>query len=230
MSIITVVYNEVRIEDTIRSIIKHLTPDVEYIVIDGGSIDGTIEVISKYLDKIDCFVSEPDQGIYDAMNKGIALARGKYIYHLNAGDLLLELPIKELNEDDDNVSALSFCVDLGYGKIFRPTNGWMMRLINGLHHQGTIYKNKSNKYDLSYAIFADFDFNQKMYKNNEKILLIRDRMIARHCENGLSHSKKNRFEYYKVIYSNYGLLCTLLSLIYRSFRGKIVFFKNMLEN
>lgn len=82
LSIITVVFNGVEyIEETIESVIsqKEFSRNIEYIIIDGGSTDGTLNVIEKYRDKIDVFISEPDKGIYDAMNKGLMHARGRFV-------------------------------------------------------------------------------------------------------------------------------------------------------
>lgn len=88
ISIITVTYNCVDvIEKTINSVLSQTYSNKEYIIIDGGSTDGTLDVIRKYQDEIDRFVSEPDNGVYDAMNKGIALAHGKWVNMMNAGDM-----------------------------------------------------------------------------------------------------------------------------------------------
>ena len=90
-SIVTVVYNAASfVEDTLKSVLSQSYADFEYIVIDGGSTDGTIEIIEKYRSKIDVFVSEKDKGIYDAMNKAINKASGTYINFMNAGDLFYE--------------------------------------------------------------------------------------------------------------------------------------------
>lgn len=87
VSIVTVVYNgEQYIEDCIQSVLAQNYPDIEYVVIDGGSKDSTVEKISKYADQIAHFVSEPDKGIYDAMNKGIRAATGDIVGILNADD------------------------------------------------------------------------------------------------------------------------------------------------
>lgn len=88
ISIITVVYNGKNdIEKTIQSVINQTYNNIEYIVIDGGSTDGTLDIIKNYEDKIDYWQSEPDAGIYDAMNKGIKLATGVWINFMNAGDI-----------------------------------------------------------------------------------------------------------------------------------------------
>lgn len=89
LSVITVCFNEINsIETTLRSVVNQAWFDnIEYIVIDGGSTDGTVDVIKRFQSKIDVFVCEPDNGIYDAMNKGVRLASGEWIQFMNAGDV-----------------------------------------------------------------------------------------------------------------------------------------------
>lgn len=90
-SIITVTYNAAEVlEDTIQSIVTQTYKNLEYILVDGGSTDGTPDIIHKYREHITTVVSEPDRGLYDAMNKGIRLATGDYLCFLNAGDGLHE--------------------------------------------------------------------------------------------------------------------------------------------
>ena len=90
-SIITVTYNAEKVlEDTIQSIVTQSYKNVEYIIVDGGSTDGTLTIVNKYKEHIHTLVSEPDKGLYDAMNKGIKLATGDYLCFLNAGDGLHE--------------------------------------------------------------------------------------------------------------------------------------------
>ena len=90
-SIITVTYNAAQVlEDTIQSVITQTYKGVEYIIIDGGSKDGTLDIINRYKTHIHTVISEPDKGLYDAMNKGIRVATGDYICFLNAGDALHE--------------------------------------------------------------------------------------------------------------------------------------------
>ncbi|MFH0761601.1 MAG: glycosyltransferase family 2 protein [Bacteroidota bacterium] len=88
VSVITVVFNSVNLlEQTIQSVLNQTWPDIEYIIIDGGSKDGTVDIIRKYERKIAYWVSEPDGGLYDAMNKGLAAATGDFVWFLNSGDL-----------------------------------------------------------------------------------------------------------------------------------------------
>jgi GT2 family glycosyltransferase len=87
ISVVTVVRNAAAtLERTIRSVLEQNFPSVEYIVIDGGSTDGSLEIIRRHEDRIACWLSEPDTGIFDAMNKGVALATGEYVAILNADD------------------------------------------------------------------------------------------------------------------------------------------------
>lgn len=88
LTVISVSFNCAHdIEETILSVLKQTYSNIEYIIIDGGSTDGTLDVLRKYEYAIDYWVSEPDRGIYDAMNKGICLARGEWLNFMNAGDL-----------------------------------------------------------------------------------------------------------------------------------------------
>ena len=88
-SIITITYNAVRlVEQTLLNVLSQSYPNIEYIVIDGGSTDGTVDIIKRYESGLAYWVSEPDKGIYDAMNKGLQKATGDYVWFINAGDSL----------------------------------------------------------------------------------------------------------------------------------------------
>lgn len=104
VSIVTVSYNSAdTIEQTIQSVTKQTYPNIEYIIIDGGSRDGTVEIIKRYQDKISFWISEPDMGIYDAMNKGISYAKGDYIGIINSDDWYeldaIEKIVSKIKED-----------------------------------------------------------------------------------------------------------------------------------
>jgi Glycosyl transferase family 2 len=123
LSIITVVYNgEKYLEQTIQSVINQSYEYLEYIIIDGGSTDRTLEIIAKYNDYIDYWISEPDKGIYNAMNKGTKLATGSHILHLNADDLLFQpqgLEFLNIAHFEDNHMRSILKVNLQNGRMAR---------------------------------------------------------------------------------------------------------------
>lgn len=91
ISVITVCYNAAAsLEETMLSVLNQTYDKVEYIVIDGGSKDGTLDIIKKYANRLAYWTSEPDKGIYDAMNKGISKATGNWVNFMNAGDLFID--------------------------------------------------------------------------------------------------------------------------------------------
>lgn len=119
ISIITVVYNgEEYLEETIQSVINQTYDNVEYIIIDGASTDGTLDIIKKYADKIDYWISEKDEGISAAFNKGILVASGKYLNFLNAGDKLLH---KNILNNFDKYFINSDAIITGFSKFGNST-------------------------------------------------------------------------------------------------------------
>ncbi len=119
VSIVVVVYQAVsNLPDVVDSILRHKDENVELIIIDGGSKDGTVEYLQAPEGYIDYWISEPDRGIYDAMNKAIAKAKGTYPLHLSAGDRLLQISEQELlqtKEEGTNVAADRVSID-GWGE------------------------------------------------------------------------------------------------------------------
>jgi glycosyltransferase involved in cell wall biosynthesis len=165
ITVVTVVFNGREfLEETIQSVINQTYQDVEYIIIDGGSTDGTLDVIKKYEDKIDCWLSEPDAGIYDAMNKGIMLATGEWINFMNAGDVFFS------NSTLEEV-APKLMGDLVYGNhAIYVTNSdcYSMQDVRNYDdkrnipfcHQSSFVKSsvlRANLFDLTYKIAADYD-------------------------------------------------------------------------
>ncbi|WP_062270075.1 glycosyltransferase family 2 protein [Endozoicomonas arenosclerae] len=116
ISVITVCFNsEETIEDTIKSVLSQSYKNIEYIIIDGGSTDGTLSIIEKYRAFIDCFISEPDDGLYDAMNKGINHATGEVIGILNSDDIFQDSSVISLIASNLNDQEVDGCyADLVY--------------------------------------------------------------------------------------------------------------------
>jgi len=219
ISIVTVVYNAVRdIEQTILSVIAHKDSQVEYVVVDGGSSDGTVEIIKRYADHISVWISEPDAGIYAAMNKGIALAKGEYICFINCGDLLLQVPMEQLLAAGSDL--VCFPVKLSSGEVMQPTISSIIKLKNTLPHQGCFYKKDQHLvFDEQYRVFADFALNQNFYKAGRKICTFNAPIVAHHDLGGISHNKAHESEIFRVIKHNYGLTYLLLSWLYFKYQG-----------
>lgn len=188
VSIITVSFNTKKsIEDTILSVLNQSLKNFEYIIIDGGSSDGTVEIIKKYSSEIDYWISEKDNGIYDAMNKGIKKSRGRWIYFLNSGDKLYSKNVIE-----EILGYLDKKIDVIVGNVIYDTEELFIGNIskkvffkNTLHHQGTLYSRKIFDefiYSSEYKILADYDLNLYLYEKSSSFLVI-DNLIAR-CESG----------------------------------------------
>jgi glycosyltransferase involved in cell wall biosynthesis len=208
LSIITVVFQaRDDLPGLIESVARLKNETVEFIVIDGGSKDGTCELLSQYDPVIDYWISEPDKGVYDAMNKGIAVAQGTFLFHLNAGDRLLHIPFRELEAAASNrTDVVAFRVSIDGKQEFRPGRGIALRLKNTLHHQGTFYKRERFPlYEVSYRVFADFDANQRLARSGARVEIF-DQVVASHQGGGLSdvHTKANVREFFQVIRRNYG--------------------------
>jgi glycosyltransferase involved in cell wall biosynthesis len=176
ISIITVVYNAVNdIESTIQSVVGQTYKRIEYIVIDGGSVDGTKDVIERHKHNISFFKSESDNGIYEAMNKGITIATGEWILFMNAGDTFNSNTIiqecyddKLFNVDNDVIYGDRILFDPVYGKKIVQV-AEINKLNFGMHlfHQSCFVKlslQKKYLYDETYRISGDFDFFYKLYK------------------------------------------------------------------
>ena len=215
LTLITVVYNDPQIELTIKSVIPFLNDEVEYVVIDGGSTDRTLSILKQYESYFAYWVSEKDNGIYDAMNKAIRHAQGHFVLHLNSGDVLQALPIAFLMSNVDT-DILSFPVSINNGEmIYSPHFDWRTKFRTSLHHQGTFYKRELVSYDTSYKVFADFDLNQRLYKKHCPCICFDSPVISIHLENGISaRMPKRRVEYQAIIKKNFGLKYCVLFYIY----------------
>lgn len=196
LTVITVVRNDRDgLSRTIRSIAGHKRSDIEYVVIDGASSDGTLELIMDHEELIDLWISEPDSGIYDAMNKGIARSSGEYLLFLNAGDEL----VADLDQLSD-ILADGYAMVYGKANMIRPdgilsyVKGKPLRsigkLVRGtpLCHQAILYKRDAiGLYDTRYRIIADRVLTYELVKRYglERTRFV-DLAIANYYEGGFS--------------------------------------------
>jgi glycosyltransferase involved in cell wall biosynthesis len=221
VSIIMVVKNAGEaITETIESVLRQPSNDYELIVVDGASEDGTVDILRSYDDGIEYWMSEPDRGVYDATNKAEAMASGQFLFHLNLGDTLLQIPAQELRESwEEGAALVSFRVLLDHRDIFVPRQDWRLRLTNTLHHQGTFYRRDASiPYDLAYQVFADFDVNQKMTLSRRRVRLF-DAIVANHSTDGLSHSSRRFYEVFQIIRKNHGFPYVFASYGYFKLQG-----------
>lgn len=210
ITVITVVLNDKKnISDTIESVISFNRNKINFIIIDGGSTDGTVDVIKKYNDKIDYWISEKDYGIYDAMNKGWKLANvNSDVLFLGSGDKIVSLP------DEAELKRYSNCVKYGSvyldNRIFRSYKNWKLKAGNTLHHQALLIPKNihtSEPFDTKYKIYADFDFNQRLYKKGISFIKL-DNLVAYAKPNGISE-KMDVCELIKITKKNFGLFWTI---------------------
>lgn len=215
ISVITVVYNDVKhIESTIKSYLSQTWANKEYIVIDGGSNDGTAEIIKQYADKIAYWCSEKDEGIYDAMNKGISHATGDWIIMLNSGDEFstesaLSEAIKETNNDIDVIYGNSIeknkefkkkiiadddTSKLEWGPIYRHGSS----LVKASTHRRYIF-DLSKRKRLKYAL--DWYMIHSMYKDGCKFKKV-DTTIETYRKEGKSDHPYKNLWYNYIITSN----------------------------
>jgi len=201
ITVVTVVINgEKFIEKTIKSVIEQNYDNVEYIVVDGGSTDATLNIIRKYEHAIDYWVSEPDKGIYDAMNKAISLGSGDWINFMNAGDVFFNANI--LLKIFESPQAFSE-FDVIYGnhevrfsdKIKKVRAGEIKNLWKGSQfcHQSTFVRlsyHKINMFNLRKKIAADFDIFATM-KNNKARFFKLCFVISSVSAGGVSDMKRN---------------------------------------
>jgi glycosyltransferase involved in cell wall biosynthesis len=182
VSIITVVYNNVEfIRDAIESVLSQTYPNVEYVVIDGGSTDGTVEIIEEYREKISVIISESDDGIYDGMNKGIIASSGDIIGFLNSDDFYSSSSILEIVTGALKKPGIMACFgDLCYVdrySVSRIVRYWKSsRFYPGLFSRGwcpphpTFFVRRSiyeqyGKFDLSYKIAADAELMMRFLEH-----------------------------------------------------------------
>ena len=192
VSIITVSLNAIAyIEDTIKNVQVQSYPHIEHVIIDGGSTDGTVDVINKYRDRIGYFISEPDNGIYSAMNKGINVATGDILFFLNADDRFCD---DEVVEDVVSVFEQKPDLDIVYGNLIWDLSGKMAKrkqpaiitreflARRTVLHQ-TVFARRdvfkaTNGFSECYKVVSDYEWMVRVFLRDGRKYLYCDRDIA----------------------------------------------------
>ena len=244
LSVITIVYNNVKdIERTILSVVNQTYQHIEYIIVDGLSNDGTLNVIHKYENCIARVISEKDEGIYDAMNKGLAVAKGDYVIFMNSGDEFF---------DDATVAAVFASADnadiyygetemiddngqsLGQRRHKAPENfNWRsFKYGMSVSHQA-IYIKRSlvEPYDRQYELSADIDWILRIARKAKTIVNV-NRYVAKYLVGGMSKKKHKQslVERFNIMKKHYGLLPTVFNHIVIAFNLGWYWLKNKRTN
>jgi glycosyltransferase involved in cell wall biosynthesis len=244
LSVITIVYNNVKdIERTMLSVLNQTYPNIEYVVIDGASTDGTKEIIQKYSSHIARFISEPDRGIYDAMNKGLALATGDYVLFMNSGDEIYS------PETVASVFATAEDADIYYGETEMYNENWVslgrrrhqapaqfdwksFKYGMSISHQAIYVKRSlTTPYDLQYKYSADIDWIIKAAKKSTRIVNTR-LYVAKYLMGGISKQKhlESLKERFRIFSKYYGLLPNIINHIVIVFNLAGYFLKHRRTN
>jgi glycosyltransferase involved in cell wall biosynthesis len=234
LTIVTVVFNAAKdLECTIQNIISQTYfSEIEYIIIDGNSTDGTIDIIRKYEQYLSKWISEKDKGVYDAMNKGIMLASGTWINFMNAGDIFVDNEIVEKvfnqNVDFSDVVYGNYIIAYQTLKkaIYVPndlTNAFYLWM--PLNHQSTFIKTeiaRAHPYSLDYKIASDYEQVLAFFSSEKRFQHI-DMFIAEFADGGLSSN--NKVAYHQEIYDiarKYGIYVSKKDLQKVIFKAKSI--------
>ena len=225
ISIITIVFNNVRdIAYTIESVLGQTYPHVEYIIIDGASDDGTMNVINGYRDRITQILSEKDKGIYDAMNKGLALATGDYVLFLNSGDELFDQhtleQVVERGQGADIIYGATKLIDeqrqvLGDRRHKAPAEfDWKsFRYGMNICHQAIYVKRSlAEPYDRQYQLSADIDWVIRAAKKAKTSKNVQT-YVAKYLVGGMTQKRHRQGlkERYQIFKKHYGALNNIIN-------------------
>ncbi|MET3978472.1 glycosyltransferase involved in cell wall biosynthesis [Mucilaginibacter sp. UYP25] len=225
LSVITIVYNNARdIERTMLSVLGQTYDAIEYIMVDGASNDGTLEIINRHESRIAKLISEKDKGIYDAMNKGLVLATGDYVIFMNSGDEFYAA------DTVTKVFATASDADIYYGETEMVNDGretlgqrrhqapdkfnWRgFKYGMSISHQAIyIRRTLTEPYDPKYQLSADIDWIIRAAKKATKIVRV-DGYVAKYLIGGMSKAKHKQslLERFDIMKRHYGLIPTVLN-------------------
>lgn len=194
-SIITINFNNKDgLEKTIQSVLSQTSHDYEFIIIDGGSTDGSVDIIKQNANHIGYWVSEPDGGRYPAMNKGIKQAKGDYLNFMNSGDTFHSSTVLEdiakMNYTEDIITGGFYDREKNIKHIIKPQDVTLLTMFkNTFNHQATFYKRKlfdKRLYDENYVIQSDAKFNYLSIIYDNCSVRIIDYIVADYDFNGIS--------------------------------------------
>ena len=204
ISIITINRNNSEgLAKTFASVALQNRNNIEFIVIDGASTDNSLSMIDANKDLIDYVISEPDSGIYDAMNKGIKVATGDYLFFLNSGDIfydstVLDVFVKKNYTQDFILGGVCFVSGTLQYKSYLPKKMSFFDFLEGVCHQGSFIKrsvfNKVGKYDLKYKITADWVLLIKAILLEKCSYLVHHDIVSYYNLDGLSSQSSSKFE------------------------------------
>jgi glycosyltransferase involved in cell wall biosynthesis len=195
ISVITVVFNAVKtLESTIDSVLAQTNKNYELIIIDGGSMDGTLEILKNKKAENLFWTSDPDKGIYDAMNKGIKKATGEWIIFLGADDKFYDQYVLENIFSESNHDGVDFIYgnvkSEAYKGLYDGEFNYEKLLKKNISHQSIFYRKSIfdtiGSYNLKYKTHADWDFNLRCFENKELQIKYVDTVIAEFGKGGLS--------------------------------------------
>lgn len=194
LSIITINYNNLEgLRRTYESVVSQTCQDFEWIIIDGGSTDGSKEFIEEHQTQFAYWCSEPDKGVYNAMNKGIAQAKGEYLNFMNSGDAFYDAnvlqKIKNLNSDKDIISGLVYYEDDGTLMRWYHPNILIQLYEDTVNHQGSFIRRQlfdKIKYDESLKIVSDWKFFLQMIVQRGVSFEYTDIAVAKQERSGIS--------------------------------------------
>lgn len=206
ITVVTAVLNQVEaLRETVQSVFNQNYPNLDYFIVDGGSTDGTVDVLREYEGRLAGWVSESDEGVYSAMNKGWDIADPEsYIVFLGAGDRLVSLP-KELPGPDPRPAVCFGRVMLDDDQEFVSHANWRLRLYNSLHHQGLLVPKSLHPqapFNGDFHLYADFDFNQRLKKQGVHFYFIPE--FVTYASSGGLTMETNVREMTSVVKQNYG--------------------------
>lgn len=238
LSIITITYNaEKFLKRTIESILAQSNQDFEYIIIDGKSKDSTLEIAKAYSERVNLLVSEPDNGLYDAMNKGLRLAKGDFVWFMNAGD--------EINDSEVVAKFIQSLAetnaDVFYGDTyFVEENGTIQGLRSAITphrlprnlkwqdmnlgmlvcHQAFIARKSIAPFYLENNLSADIDWEIECLKRAKKVQFL-DIVVAKYLVGGISNKqlKRSLLDRYEVLKKHFGFFGVIMAHIQITIRG-----------